>query len=351
MNIYDEIRFKRLLAEKLLPVYMIFGEDDYLKKLYEGKIIKAAVGDNQDFNLHRFEAPEDLQRVYDAAAQLPMMSDYSCVAIRDYDIDKCRKDNFDRLISIVSGGFDTTVLVLTFLGVEIDYKKSDRAKKLIAAVEKAGGAVACLDNRRPQELIKLLCGGAVKRGCTMDSATAQYMISSVGQDINTLYSELEKLIGYAHANGGVITSQTVDEVCVRTVEASVYKIQDELLAGNAGRAVELIDRLFDGKIEATVILSTMASAYNEIYLVRAAAAAGKSMQEAASAFGYNNRKFVLERAQTSARRLNDKQLQDSLECLRSCDRAIKNYGSSYQQTAIERLAVELAGIAKNGGRP
>lgn len=347
MELFDEIRLKRQLEQDLLPVYMLFGEDDYLVKLYEKKISSLAVGDNPDFNLHVFDSPKGLQGVYDAAAQLPMMNDRSCVLVKDFDLPKCKADDFSRLCEIVSAGFDTTVLILSFTAVDIDIKKNANCKKLIEKIEKAGGAVVQLNHRRPEDLIKLLCGSASKRNCTMDALTARYLIESVGQDINTLYSELEKLIGYALQNGGMISLNTIDLVCIKTVEASVYKIQNELLSGNAERALTLIGQLFDAKTDATVIFSTMASAYNEMYLARASLAAKKSAQQTAQDFGYGNRRFVIERAQTNCRRLSGAQLKSSMKALTDCDRIIKNSNAAMAQKAVERLAVELAQIAKS----
>lgn len=347
MRLFDEIGLKKQLEQSLLSVYMLFGEDDYLIKLYEKKISNLAVGDNPDFNLHIFESPKGLQGIYDAAAQLPMMSDLSCVVVKDFDLPKCKADELKMLCEIVSAGFDTTVLVLSFTSVEIDAKKNNNCKKLIDAIEKAGGAVVALDHRRPEDLVKLLCSGAAKKGCNMDTRTARYLIESVGQDINTLYSELEKLIGYALQSGGVISESTVDLVCVKTVEASVYKIQNELLCGNAERALTLIGQLFDAKTEPTVIFSTMAAAYNEMYLARASLAAKKSAQQTAQDFGYGNRRFVIERAQNTCRRLSVEQLKSSIKALGNCDRVIKNSNTAMAQKAVERLAVELALIARS----
>lgn len=347
MPILDEAALKRKLNENLLPVYMIFGEDDYLVKLYEKKISSLAVGDNPDFNLHCFDSPKGMQGVYDAAAQLPMMNDRSCVLVKDFDLPKCKAEELTRLCEIVSAGFDTTVLVLSFTSVEIDAKKNKNCAKLIDAIEKAGGIAVQLNHRRPEDLIALLSSAATKRGCSMDQRTARYLIESVGQDINTLYSELEKLIGYALQNGGAISVDTIDKICVKTVEASVYKIQNELLCGNAEQALTLIGQLFSAKTEPTVIFSTMASAYNEMYLARASLNAKKSAQQTAQDFGYGNRRFVIERAQNTCRRLSEEQLKKSMKALTDCDRVIKNSNTALAQKAVERLAVELALIAKS----
>lgn len=349
-ELYNEQKLKSSISKSLCPVYVLYGDDDYLVRLYEKKITDASVGDNADFNYHRFDNPKDLQGVYDAAAQLPMMNDYTCVLLRDFDVLKCKTEEFDRLKSIISAGFDTTVLILSFSEVMLDEKKNDRTKKLISAVEKAGGIVARLDCRTVSELARVLCGTAQKSGCTMDIGTAKYLVESVGQEINTINSEISKLIAYAGARDKIITNKTIDEICVKTVEASVYQIQSELLRGNSGKAIELIDNLIFAKVEPTVIFATMATAYNEIFIARAALKSKISTKTAAEDFGYKSRVFVLDKATDYAKRLSAKQIIGSLEALQKCDETIKNFSTGTGANALERLAVELAEISKSGGK-
>ncbi|MEE0928628.1 MAG: hypothetical protein UIG59_05505, partial [Acutalibacteraceae bacterium] len=53
-----------LEAGSVLPVYMIAGDDLYLKKQALDRIIKATVDPDDEMNLIRFSAGADLQLVY-----------------------------------------------------------------------------------------------------------------------------------------------------------------------------------------------------------------------------------------------------------------------------------------------
>ena len=88
--------------------------------------------------------------------------------------------------------------------------------------EKNGGVTVQLDHRSASELVKMLTDGAKKRGCVMSPSAARLLIETSGEDINTLASELEKLCFYAP--GSEITEKHIENVAVKTVEASVYEL-------------------------------------------------------------------------------------------------------------------------------
>ncbi|MBQ2274600.1 MAG: hypothetical protein II334_03930, partial [Clostridia bacterium] len=148
---------KNIDSGNFLPVYLLFGNDDGLKRLYTSAIIKKTVGDDDCFNLQRFASDADLQAVYDATMQFPMMSDKKCVTLCDFDFEKTGENNFSRLMTLIEDLPDTTVFVLWFDNVEIDEKKSSRFKKLLTAVEKSGGMAVKLDHRNAADLVKMLC--------------------------------------------------------------------------------------------------------------------------------------------------------------------------------------------------
>ena len=104
MAVINEDAFKaRIKSESLAPVYIIFGDDGYLKKMYVEKLTKMTADKDDVFNYHRFGADCDLQEVYDAVSQLPIMADKKCVILCDYDFERCSKADFDKLLSYVYG--------------------------------------------------------------------------------------------------------------------------------------------------------------------------------------------------------------------------------------------------------
>ena len=160
MHILNEIDLKSQTGKSnLYPIYFIFGDEQYLIKHYVKKIAEKTVKGNKDFNLNEFDSDINVQEVFDAVNSLPFMSDKKYVSVCDLNIDKISSSEFEKLLNIVSNPSPSTCLVLWFEVVEINAKKlSEKAKKIMNAVEKSGGCIFNVEKKSTSELIRMLCG-------------------------------------------------------------------------------------------------------------------------------------------------------------------------------------------------
>lgn len=343
--IYEDAVKAQLKSKTLLPVYIILGEDSYLKKLYTDKLIDCTADRDDIFNFASFGAECDLQNVYDFLEQLPVMADKKCAELCDFDIEHCTATDFERLCRLAAEPAAEAVFIIRFDTLLPDPKKSSRLKKLIAAAEKGGGAAVMLNHRRMPELVKMLTDGAAKRGCTLDSSAARYLAESVGEDIAILQNELNKLC--FRYPGEKLTREMIDEVCIKTTEASVYNLSKHIFAQNSSEALKTLDDLFYMRVEPMIILYTLSSAYVELYRAYAARAAGLKNSETAALFGYKGREFVIDRAVQNLSRFDYKRLSLSFKALLEADRQLKSYGSD-PETVLEQLIVRLIYIIARG---
>lgn len=345
--ITEEELKKQLSAGRLAFAYLLCGEDGYLKKLYYDRIAEKAVDGDPFFNLTDFPADCNLQQLYDAVEQYPVMSERKCVRLTDFDVEKAASADFDRLCTILSSPNESCVLLLRFDNISFDAsgKKGGRTKKLLAALDKGGGMAVDFSHRKPGELARVLCDGAAKRGCKMEAQTAKYIIDTVGNDLNLLRSELEKLTSYC--KGREISRSEVDEVCIKTVEASIYDLAGYIFSCDAEKAMRLLDELFYMRVEPMVILYTVSGAYTDLYRAFTARQDGVPLSRAANAFDYGRRAFLLERAAKQLRRFDAKRLSRSFDALLSADRSFKSAGAD-GRIIMEKLVIELCGIASGG---
>ncbi len=346
MAIMVEEALKRNIKDKdFLPAYILFGEDSYLKSMYLSKISKAIADEDDIFNYCKFERQCDLQAVYDAVQQLPFMSDRKCVILNDYDFTSSSGD-LDRLLELVSEIPPETTFIMYFDGVSFDAKKDAKFKKLVTAVEKIGGMAVSLDHRTGAELVKILCDGAAKRGCKMNSSTANYLIETAGNDINLLSNELLKLCCYL--GEGEITKTHVDEVCTKTVEANLFKLADFILACNSTAALNLLDELYFMRTEPMIILYNISGVFIDMYRVYTAGISKASQQETATKFAYpKNQIFKLNKASNNLRKFDFNRLNLCLNEIVKADKKIKSFGGNAERI-VEELIVKLIYIISKG---
>jgi len=345
MAILNEDTLKKdISSKKLARTYILFGDDLFLKKSYFDKLSNMAYDGEEFFNLQKFEGNCDLQDVYNAIEQFPMMADSKCVCLTDYDFDKADKSDFLKLCELLESQHDECVFILRFNSVDF-VPKEEKEKLIISATEKSGGKIICINHKQPAELVKVLIDGAKKRGCKMDSNTARYLIENCGSDLNTLKNELDKLCFYK--KGGTIDKSVVDLVAVKSVEESIFDLTKEIFKGSPSSALDMLNSLLFMRIEPIIILHTVSSSYVDLYRVNCAKKCGKGLNSIAEDFGYKNRFFVLERCLPTLRSFDDKKLLLSLKALTNADKALKSTGSD-ERIVLEQLIIRLIYIIVKG---
>ena len=346
MAVIFENELKRGLQNgKIMPTYILFGDDSYLITHYENLIISKTCGKDNDFDLQKFERNVDLQAIYDALNQFSMLGGRKCVILTDYDFESAQTEDFDRLVSLLSDNYEFSTFVLKFDGIEFDSKRSARAKKLISAAEKGLGCAVSLNHRENGDLIKMLVNGAKKRGTALDTNTARYMLEICGADINTLTRELEKLCFFV--SGGEITKKTVDDVCVKSVEASVYEYVKKIISCDYYSAVKILNDLLYMRFEPMIILYTAASAFVDMARVNAGKKVKRPINEIAVDFSYKGKEFVLERAANNLRKFNDKKLILCMDEILRADSRLKSF-SADEKFVLEEMTIRLIYIITNG---
>lgn len=344
--VYEEDLRKDISSKHFSPVYLIYGNDSYLKNYYKDTLAKKSFDGDPFFNLQRFEGDTDLQEVFDAVNQFPMMAQRKSVVLSDFDFEHCAKSDFDKLCALIADSNDTCVLIICFDAVEFDAKKGAKEKKLIDAVNKAGGKCAEINHRSQTALVKMLSDGAKKRGCVLGEIAARYLIEISGNDLSTLKNEIDKLCAYV--GSGDITKETVDLVSVKSVDASVYEYVKQILAGNVSEALVMLNDMFFMRIEPMVILSVAASSYVDIYRAYTANISGVKKTDIASDFKYpKNKLFLIDRAVQNLKKFNSTKLRLSIAAIAEADKSLKSYGVD-ARTVLEQLTVKLIYILSKG---
>ena len=87
----DETKLKQRLKEARDTVFLLYGEEPYLTHHYRRRIVADAVAESgmEDLNLHELDGRDvDFATVQNLAETLPMLAEYSCVSVRDWDFSR-----------------------------------------------------------------------------------------------------------------------------------------------------------------------------------------------------------------------------------------------------------------------
>ena len=321
------------------PLYVLYGEEAYLKTFYADRLCACLVDSAlRDFNFHRFEGKSvDWQAVTDAVEAFPVMSERTCVLLKDVPIDALDEAEREKLMTILSDIPSGCTVVLWFDRVQAEPKKNAKWRSFLQNVQTYGQVVA-LDRRGRSDLVRLLRGGAEKRGCQLSADNAAYLVTLVGDDLTNLLTELEKLCAFR--GSGEITRSDVDALAVKTVDAVVFDLSKAMFALDAGKAFAILSDLFVQKTEPLMILGALTACYVDIYRVKVVTLSGGRAEDAASFFQYKGKEFRLRNAARDGRALSLAQVRQCLGILLECDKQLKGSGTDARlllETCVTQL--------------
>lgn len=339
-----ETQLKECIKGGKANLYVFYGAEGYLVEQYARLVAKYTVEEGFDaFNLQRFDGQTTpVEQIESAVDAMPVMSDRKCVLVRDAACGGSDSDRFCRLVESVP---EDCVLVFWQMTVQPD-KRKNGWKSFLAAAEKNGVAMN-FARKDVNDAAKMLVGGAKRRGCALDMEDARYLVEQVGNDLNLLICELDKLC--ALAADGTITKKMIDDACPKNLEAKVFDLSKAILRRRHSEVYDLLYQLKTQREEPVAVLGVLSSAYADLYRSRVATAAGMPTDQMAAAYkSYKGKEWKLRNAARDSSRMSVPVLRDCLEILADADTHMKtNYGGDNWQV-LEHTVTRLIKRAQEG---
>ena len=315
-----ETQLKETIKNGSSNLYVFYGAEGYLTEQYARMVIRETVEEGFDaFNLQRFDGQEvSVAELEDAVEALPLMTDRKCVLVRDFD--PCGSES-DRFLKLVEAVPDSCVLVFWQMTVQPDSRKNGWKSFLKIAGEQ--GVAMKFDRKDPSDAAKMLVGGAKRRGCRLDVGDALYLVEQVGNDLNLLIGELDKLCALA-GEGGEITKRMIDAACPKNLEAKVFDLSKAILYRRRQEAFDLLYQLRVQREEPIAVLGVLSGAFSDLYRGKVASASGMPAEVLARAFkSYKGKEWKLKNAVRDSARLSVDTLRRCLDILAETDTTLK----------------------------
>jgi len=331
MTTNSRLELDRSLREgRLGPLYLLLGNESYLRKVAARAISDSALSDSllREFNESTFSLLSGNAREAIAAAeQLPMMAARRVVRITDFA--KIREADEETLIRYLDEPNESSVVI--FSANELD-KRKKLSKTLLdkcAVVEfqplKDGEAKAWLKSRLKELKV------------TADEQVLSEIITLVGTDVQTLFSELDKL-ATAAIDTGRITAELVAALISRSRELSNFQLGDHLIARNRKRALETLHRLLQGGAEPVMLIGAIAGNFHRLALAKDLLARGSrdDVFRAMPIPAFKRDAFLATLQRTDAARIAQ-----AIQRIAAADLAIKT-SQATPRLQLELLVCELA---------
>lgn len=256
------------------PVYLLFGEEDYLKNQYKNRLRKAILSEEDTMNFSSFEGrTTDVRKLIDQAETLPFFAEHRMILIEDSGFFKNASPELAEYIPQIPA---ETILVF----VEKDV---DKRGKLYKAVQKRGRAVEL--GRQDEKTLQSWVLGMLKkekRAITRDALTL--FLEKAGNDMENIANELEKLLTYTYGKEAVEYSD-VEDICTVTTESRVFEMIRAVAEKKQKEALDLYYDLLSLKEPPMRILFLIARQFNQMMQIKDLRERGYGASEIASKAG------------------------------------------------------------------
>jgi DNA polymerase III delta subunit len=200
-------------------------------------------------------------------------------------------EDLDELDSALSGGIDGVYCIIE---IEEGKKDAGRVTKRLHIEERSAGkdSSACLlgfQKPRDWEIADWLVDNAVPLvGRKISHPDAEYLAARVGNDLDTLHSELQKIDLYLPP-AAPVTRAVIDHIAGAFRQASPYELADALGRRDFPRTQRTIDMLYSTAVSLPFVVSVLGRHFWALWRIRKFLAANPDIgRRFAASRGYKN---------------------------------------------------------------
>ncbi|EGG79517.1 DNA polymerase III, delta subunit [Lachnospiraceae bacterium 2_1_46FAA] len=212
-------------------VYLLFGEENYLKKQYKDRLTKALISEGDTMNYAYYEGKGiDVKEIIDLSETMPFFSERRLIVIENSGFFKNATAELAEYMKEIP---ETTYFI--FVETELD-----KRGKMFKAVKDKGRIVE-LARQDEKTLVRWIYGNVKKEGKQIAESTIYYLLSKCGTDMENLQKEMEKLFCYT-LNNDVINMEDIDAICTMQITNEIFDMVNAVAEKKQKRA---LDRYYD----------------------------------------------------------------------------------------------------------
>jgi DNA polymerase-3 subunit delta len=306
------------------PVYLVYGEEDYLIDRAVESLLTHAVDDatrsfNTDVVYGSAVSGRDLVSL---ATAFPMMAERRVVVVREFE----KTSEKEKLEPYLQDPLPSTLLLLVCA-------KPDFRQKIYKLLEQKG---VCVESRRlsEDEIASWISKRASKAGKSISADAAGLLQSYIGSSLREASNELEKLFLFSEGRDAV-SVEDVKSVVALSKEYSIFDLQRAIGSGDASLAQTVLTSMLSSGESVVGIIAMLTKYFQKVMLVQELSARGTSEFQLTSRLRLSParvREYV-----GAARRFPARHLQRCFRALLEADEQIKTSTGGTQYTVMDAM--------------
>jgi len=301
--------------------YLLYGPEEYLKKLYRDKLKAAILKDDNDINYSYFEGKDvEPRKVAEVAQTLPFFNDKRLIIIENSGLFK----NQSELSELLDNISESTIIIF----VETETDKRSKMFKLV----RDRGTVSEMNGMDEKNLKLFVASLVEKEGKRITEASITYLLDKTGTDMLNICNEVEKIAGYSYGRD-IILPEDIDAVVTTQITGKIFQMIDAIGSKQASKALALYYDLLSVREKPMSILFLITRHFNILYQTKDLQVLGYNSGSISEKVGIPP--FSVNKYLSQAKNFTAKQLKDALEFGADIEENVKT------GRMIEKIGVEL----------
>ena len=322
--------------------YIFHGEEMFLLHHYLEQLKKVVLDElTESFNFHRFTNETfELRDFADAVENLPMMAERTLVQVDDIDIFKLNEDSRNKLTEVLSDIPEYCTVVFTY--ETVIWKPDKRYKKLWDTVSTAQIVEFTKQNQR--DLITWIQRHFAAQKKAITPELCAYLIEITDGTMTSIAGEIKKIAAFSDAD--TICRADIDAVTEPVMDAVVFRMTDQLGAGDYSGALQTLQKLLKMQQEPIAILGAIGGHFRRLSTARTLLDHGKNYTELQKLYA-PLADYAAKKTMDAARRFSQAFCAKAAELILETDYKMKTSFDD-QDRLLEMLILQLAMEAKHG---
>lgn len=308
-------------------LYLLGGAEEYLVNQYKNKLRAALIDAEDSMNYGVFKGDGiKSDAIAELATTMPFFADRRVILVEDSDFFKKGNEDMEKLFEDIP---DTTVLIFAEHNI-------DKRCKLYKDISKIG-TVANFDTPDERTLLIWVKKLFTSEDIQIEDKAVYKLIEYVGNDMNTLCNEAEKLKCYCMEDG-IVTVDKVEDLSVNQIEGKIFDMMDALSRKDKKRTMELYADLKELREPAMRILYLITRQFN--LLLKTKLALMDKLDNAKIASALKIQPFVVKKYVAQCNAYTYEELLEKVNMCQEADTSIKT-GAMKDNLAVEMLMMNL----------
>jgi DNA polymerase-3 subunit delta len=321
----------RIAKGEILPVYLLVGDEEFLVQEAVDLIIEKVVDPaSRDFTFTSLSCRDtSADEIVNLAQTYPFMAERRLVVARD--VDQLKAADLEALAAYLRAPLATTCLVMT--------AKRGFEKKAVTAPAAERGAIAVFYPLREEEVPGWIETRVRARNLTIGRDASQQLFETVGNDLQKIANELEKVF-IAVKDRKEVTLADVTAAVGDFREFTSFELADALGARDRERSFMVLNRLLQEGESPVGLLGAVAWNFRRLLRAKSLEAAGTGYEEIKTRL-----RVIFHQSAAFQRQMRSwsvRELEAAFGTLLAADRGIKSGGLA-PRLVLERMVLTLCG--------